>query len=109
MTVPDDIIRVDSDFGKHIGFTGEHWHKVAYLWGKPLEGIEDCVVLSLPEAKTPDALRALVERILTLGWAVFVPLPRIQEHEVLEAMGGFRGFVTPDGVGGLMRRPDGAQ
>lgn len=95
----DGIIQIDSAAAKTLGFTGDKFHAISYLWK---EG--SVFILSFITSRHPGAghFRKLLDTLEGQAEAIIVPSPSKQMWEVLEP----RGYVPREvefssGMGGM--------
>lgn len=80
----DGIVKVDSEFGKSIGFTAERFVADSYLW-RDGNRIVIYIIIANPPGK--GSFRALVKNIENAGFKVAVPTPYKNMKRILIKQG----------------------
>ena len=72
MKLPEGMIKVDSEFGKFLGFTSDKFEEGSYLWGEPKNNL---IYISFIWALKKGAFRNLMQKIEKLGLIFKIPTP----------------------------------
>lgn len=72
MNLPDGLIKIDSDFGKEIGFISSNFANFSYLWGKPKE---NRIYISMIVSKEKGAFKQMMEEIEKRDIIFRIPTP----------------------------------
>lgn len=80
----DGIIKVDSDFGKKIGFTSDKYWRDSYLW---LQGSRVMISLIFSKQEGQGNLSALFKNIESNGFRIAVPTPFARMESILKKKG----------------------
>jgi len=80
----EGIIEIDSEFGKHLGFTSDIFAGMSYLW-KKADVITFSVIGTREQGK--GHLSTLMKRCWELGYTIDVPTPSNRMLAILKAKG----------------------
>jgi hypothetical protein len=72
ISVPEGFIKIDSDFGKEIGFTSLNFAYFSYLWGVPKENL---IYISMICSKKSGEFKQMMKEIERRGINFRIPTP----------------------------------
>jgi hypothetical protein len=74
MKIPNGIIKIDSEYGKYIGFTSDKFEVCSYLWGFPsFNGIMISLIISKEKGK--GYFKNLIKNLEQAGITFRIPTP----------------------------------